>query len=71
MVAMATVYLAEEYRREFSRLFAEWQRSRGSKSFFVPPEGRSTDGKLAYTMVPDEFVQYLRLKRIPFSSPSN
>jgi hypothetical protein len=68
---MATVYLTEEYRHEFGRLFAEWQRGRGSKFFFTPPEGRSPDGKLAYTMVPDEFVALLRREKIPFSSPSN
>jgi hypothetical protein len=67
---MATVYLSEEYRREFGRLLAEWQRNQGSKLFFMPPEGRSPDGKLAYTMVPEEFVQFLRRKGIPFSAPS-
>jgi hypothetical protein len=68
---MATIYLAEDFRREFERLFAEWQRSRGSKTFFVPPAGRSPDGRMAYTMVPDEFVQLLRRKGIPFTTPSN
>jgi hypothetical protein len=68
---MATIHLAEDFRREFERLFAEWQRNSGSKTFFVLPEGRSPDGKVAYTMVPDEFVQLLRRKGIPFSVPQN
>ena len=68
---MATIYLTQDFRREFERLLAEWQRNSGSKTFFVPPVGRSPDGKLAYTMVPDEFIQLLRRKGIPFSIPSN
>jgi hypothetical protein len=67
---MATVYLSENLRHEFGRLFTEWQRSGGAKFFFMPPQGRAPDNRLAYTMVPDEFVELLRRRKIPFSLPS-
>jgi hypothetical protein len=65
---MATVYLEETHRRDFDRLFAEWQRSRGTKFYFVRPVGPGPRGKLAYSMVPDEFVDVLRREKIPFLS---
>jgi hypothetical protein len=65
---MATIYLADEYRRDFERHYAGWQRDRGVNIYAMPPEGRLADGRLAYHMVPDEFLDVLRRARVPFAT---